>query len=755
MEEKLKYVGKYVPIHDIEEKVTGKVKYVGDMELHKMLHAKLLLSDIAHGKIISIDTSEAEKLPGVKGIYTYKNSPATLYNSHKWIEGIEVIKDESLFSDIVRFHGDRIGAVVAETKEIAERAIKLIKVQYEELPLLLDPEEALKKDSYKIHNRDNLIYSKELKCGNSDGEIGTPKFVIEDRVDTPKIHHGAMETHGCVVDIDSYGNLIVYTPCQVVFQVRLIISEALNMPLNKIRVVKTTMGGSFGGKGLPILEPVCAFLSLATKRPVSLILDRTESILSTRTRTKTLGKVKTAVDEEGKILARDIHMLVDTGAYATNGEAIAMAMGKKAFKLYRIENQKYTADVVYTNTPIGGAARGYGSPQVHALTEINMDNVAKALNMDPVELRLKNLVHPYDKDPLGGPELGNARIIDCVIKGAEAFKWKEKYNRAKGEGRFVRGVGMACAAHGNGYYGAYPDFITMSLRIDEEGDAVLKGAIHDQGCGTNTTMMQIVAEALEMDINKVHVPEADTLLSPYDSAGTQASRVTFVCGGCAKELSEKVREKLIDYSAEILKCSKEDVILEKGMIYNKASMQNKISYGEMVTLIQSKFNDEVGDTLTYKSPANPASYGVNFVEVEVDRVTGRVKIIDFVAVHDIGKAINAGFAEGQVQGAVQMGIGLALCEEFVFDDKGRMTTNRFSRYHVINAPDMPEVKVILVEEGEEYGPYGAKSIGEVCAVPSAPAVINAINNALDINITTLPATPERVLEALRKKGEII
>ena len=751
MSENLKYVGKYVPIHDIEEKVTGRVKYVGDMEFPKMLYAKLLLSDIAHGKIVSIDTSEAERLPGVKGVYTYKNSPDTLYNSHKWIEGLEVIKDERLFSDVVRFYGDRIGAVVAEKKEIAEKAIKLIKVQYEELPLVLDPEEAIKEDSYKIHDRDNLLFSKEIKCGNPEDKIGGAEIVVEDKVETPKIHHAAMETHGCVVDIDSYGNLTIYTPCQVVFQVRLIISEIFNLPLNKVRVVKTTMGGSFGGKGQPVLEPLCAFLSLSTNRPVKLILDRAEAILSTRTRTKTIGWVKTAVNKDGNILGRDIHMLVDAGAYVTNGDAVAMAMGKKAFKLYRIKDQKYSADVVYTNTPIGGAARGYGSPQIHALTEINIDNVARELNMDPMELRLKNLVHPYDKDPTGGPELGNARVIDCVIKGAEAFKWKEKYSRPKDKSRFVRGVGMACAAHGNGYYGAYPDFITMSLRINEDGTVVLKGAIHDQGCGTNTTMMQIVAEVLKMDINKVFVPEADTLLSPYDTAGTQASRVTFVCGGCAKELSEMVREKLIQYSSEILKCSKEKITLDNEMIYNKLLPEEKVSYGQMVTLIQRKFSDEVGGTLTYKSPGNPTSYGVNFVELEVDKVTGMVKIIDFVAVHDIGKAINKGFVEGQVQGAVQMGIGLALCEELVFDDKGRILTNRFSRYHVINAPDMPEVKVLLVEDGEEFGPFGAKSIGEACTVPAAPAIINAINNALDINITTLPATPERIVQALKNK----
>ncbi|HYE81050.1 MAG TPA: molybdopterin cofactor-binding domain-containing protein [Clostridia bacterium] len=752
MGESTRYVGTYVPIHDVREKLTGKVKYVGDMVLPEMLHARLLLSNIAHGRIKSIDTSKAEALLGVKAVYTYKNSSDNLYNSHKWISGLEVVKDERLFTDKVRYYGDRVAAVVAADRHTAEKAVRLIEVEYEELPVIIDPEEALKDDAVRIHECENVIFRKEFGCGDTEKGMENAYLVVRDRIETPKVHHGAMETHACIADTDPCGNITVWSPCQVIFQVQLIVAEALGIPESQVRVIKTTLGGSFGGKSLPTVEPVCAFLSYQLKKPVKLIMDRAETIIGTRTRNKIIGTVKTAVDKEGYILARDIHVLVDGGAYFTNGSAVAMAMGKKAFKLYSIKNQKYSAVSVYTNTPVGGACRGYGSPQIHAVTEINIDNAARKLGMDPVELRLKNLVKPYDKDLIGGPDLGNARVIDCVEKGAEAFEWKERFTRKKGEGRFVRGVGMACCAHGNGYYGAYPDFITMALRISGDGIAVLKGALHDLGCGTNTATRQIVADTLNMDIEKVYIPEADTLVSPFDSAGTQASRVTYVCGGAAMKVAQLVKEKITRYSADYFECNIEDVVMEKGFIWNKRKESVKLSYGDIAAIIQAKYSDEAGETVTYQAPGNPASYAANFVEVEVDTVTGMVKVLDFLAVHDIGKAINPGFVTGQIQGAVQMGIGMALSEDITFDNKGKVQNDRFGRYLVVNAPDMPDVRVLLIEEGEESGPYGAKSLGEVATVAAAPAIINAINNALDINIDVLPATPERIMEKLKEKG---
>ncbi len=744
----LNIVGKSVAIHDVLEKATGSLRYVNDMKFQGMLHAKLLLSTVAHGRVKALDLARAERLPGVVAIFTPWNTPRNPYNSHKWIEGMEVIEDELLFTDHVRFQGDRIAAVVASSREVAEAAVRLIEVEYEELPAVIRPELALREDSQPIHEGRNLIYQKELKCGDAPARLAEAPLVVEDRVETPKVHHAAMETHCCLAETDEFGQVTVHTPCQVIFQVQLIIAEALGIPLTRVRVIKTTTGGSFGGKGQPILEPITAFLSLALRRPVKLLLDRSESILSTRTRHKTISTVRTAVSPDGTILARDTYTLVDTGAYCTNGEAIAMAMGKKLFRLYRIPDQRYRADVVYTNTAIGGACRGYGSPQICTATEINIDSTAAALGMDPVAFRLKNLVHPFDRELQGGTDLGNARIIDCVTKGCELMGWDEKFHRPRSAGRFAKGVGMACAAHGNGYQGAYPDFITVDLQLDSDGALILKGAFHDLGCGTVTTMAQIAAEVLDMDLAKVIVPRADTLVSPFDSAGTQASRVTFVCGGAVKKAAELLREKMAACAALLLACAAQDIAFREGRVYPAGRPEHGVSYADLVVFAQKSRHASLCVNVTYESPGNPTSYGAHFAEVEVDKLTGRVKVLGFVAVHDIGKAINFGFVQGQIQGSVQMGIGLALSEEIAYDPQGRVMTGRLSRYTLFNAPEMPPIQVALIEAGEVLGPFGAKSIGEIATVPVAAAVINAINHALGTRITQLPALPERIVAAL-------
>ncbi|KAB3529311.1 xanthine dehydrogenase family protein molybdopterin-binding subunit [Alkaliphilus serpentinus] len=752
MKDDLKYIGKTLPIHDVREKVTGQLRYVGDMMLHNMLYGKLLLSSISHGIIKEIDTSKAEALQGVIKVFTYKNSVDKKYNSYMWYKAMDTVKDEVLFTNRVRFMGDRIAAVVATSKEIAEEALTLIKVDYEELPFI-DAEGALVEENIKIHPWGNIMSKREMENGRVDEALKKDLTIVEDTIETQKVHHAAMETHACVADSTPDGTITLWSPCQVAFQVQLIVSEALGIPTSKIRVIKTAMGGSFGGKGQPILEPICAYLSLNTGAPVRLEVSRAQAIIGTRTRNATKGRVRIAVDKEGMIVGRDIDVLVDGGAYHTNGDAVALAMGKKAFRLYRIKNQRYKSTTVYSNTPIGGACRGYGSPQIHAITEINIDNAARAIGMDPVELRLKNLVHPYDKDPLNGPDLGNGRVIDCLEKGKKAFNWEEKFNNRGQEGRFVTGVGVACGVHGNGYYGAHPDYMMMTLKVLEDGKILMLSGLHDLGCGTITTMKQIVGEVLKIHPDNIIIPEADTFYSPYDSAGTQASRVTFVCGGCAQETANLLKEKIYKYSAAILECTEDAIEMLEGVITNSEKPSDRISLSDLLSKVRYQFKREISVTNTYESKANPGVYTVNFVEVMIDKLTGMVKILDVLSVSDIGRAINPGFVEGQVHGAIQMGIGFALSEEIKLDAKGRVTTANFSKYHVINAPDMPKVKVILVEEGEEYGPFGAKSIGELATVAIAPAIINAINWALDINISSLPATPEKIIEALNKKAK--
>ena len=747
MTDSLKYVGKNIPLHDIRQKVTGSMKYLGDMDLGNMLHIKLVLSSVANGKVIKIDTSLAEKVPGVVKIYSYANTSSTKYSGSAWFKGENTPETETMFSQRVRFVGDRVAAVVAETPEAAKKAAELVKVEYEEYEPVLNVEDYLKDCKGKLHEDEPDYYVKEISCGNIEDAMEKAYKVFYDEVETQKIHHAAIENHICVAVPNPLEGITVYSPCQIVYGVQSTVAQILNMPLNRVRVVKVPVGGSFGGKQETVLEPICAYIAMDLNRPVKLEFERRESMLSTRTRNATKGYVKTAVDKIGHIIARDIKVILDAGAYTSGGCKVSIAAGKKSFRLYRIPNQRYKGIVVNTNTPIGGACRGYGSPQIHAITEISMDNVAKSMGIDPVDFRLMHLVQPYDDDPTGAPNLGNSRIIDCVKKGASEFKWYERKKTSDKGGRYRKGIGMACATHGNGYYGAYHDFTRMNLRMLNDGSLILEAGLHELGCGTIVSIAQIVAEILDVDVSKIHVTEGDTKFSPYD-LGSQASRVTYVCGACAKETALKLKELMLENAAKIYRVPKELIEMKGGYIRVKGDEESQRTYGEMAFEIQKLNKTELYVSHEYESKANPGSYAAHFAEVIVDTYTGLVTVNDYLAVHDIGKAINPGFVEGQILGGVQMGIGMALYEEIKFDFKGKPINDSFSKYHVVNAPDMPEVRVLLIEEGEDYGPYGAKSIGELCTVPVAPAIVNAVNDALGTKLSSLPLTPEKILAAI-------
>jgi CO/xanthine dehydrogenase Mo-binding subunit len=749
--EGLQYVGRPLPLDEALAKVTGEIRFLADGAWEEALHLKLILSDIPHGRVVEIDTREAE-IPGLVNVYSWQNTPRTKFNSQKWFVGQKGIEDQQIFPETVRFVGDPVAAVAAGDRRTANEAAGKIKIRYEPLPFVLDPEEAL-------HNK-VLIHSPapaavlSFESGNlaSREKAFAEAFAVrEDRVETPKIHHAALETHAFLAVPEVGGRVTVYSPCQIVYAVRMTVAQVLGLPLYKVRVVKTPVGGAFGGKQEATFEPLCAFAALHTRKPVRLELDRRETMLATRTRTRTVGYVRTAVNREGRITAREVRLLVDTGAYTSNGAVIGAAMGRKLFRLYRIPDQQYRAEVIHTNTPVAGAARGYGSPQIHTVTEINLEHAARRLKMDPVDFRLRNLVRPHDPDLGGGPPLGNARILDCVEKGAAEFGWKEKWGRPPDAGRWRRGVGMACGTHGNGYYGAYQDFTTMTLRMAEDGSLVLHACLHELGQGVETMMKQIVAEVMSVSPGAITIPPADTDTSPYD-IGCQASRVTFVCGACAMKVAEELRDFFAGEVAGMLGGDPAEVVLRDGMVWTKSRPEEKRSYGEMAALFQQKRQLEFIRTLTYHSPANPGSYAANFAEVAVDTYTGLVRVLEVVSVHDVGKAINPAFVEGQIHGGIQMGLGMALSEDLPFDEKtGDPQAEGFRKYHLINAPDMPPIRIFLIEKGEEHGPFGAKSVGELAAVPIVPAVVNAVNQALGTYLTSLPLTPERIVSALNRE----
>lgn len=747
-----KYVGKSLKRVDIEEKATGKLRYLGDMMSGGTNHAKLILSSVANGKVLSIDTSEAMKVPGVIKIYTPEDDPGRYYNSCVYLPDQTDARDECIFTDRPLYVGDRIGAVLAKTDDAARKATALIKVTYETFEPVLDPIKALKAASFREGHPQVITGS--ISYGE-EHPLSTEEVSFETTVRTPRLHHGAMENHICQAYM-AYGNVVVVeSPCQMIFTIRYALATLFNMPMNKIRVKKAPMGGTFGGKQEVILEPACALIAMDTGQPVRIALDRAETIATTRVRAETIGKVRTVADRTGRFIHRDIDTIANVGAYATGGHRLTMAMGKKTSRLYRIPSQNFTGQTVFTNTTPSGAFRGYGSPQIHTVTEIHVDLLARKLNMDPADIRMMNLVYPGDDDPASPVSLGNARIRDCLSTGVEKFNWAEKREKDQGTGRYRTGTGLACCTHGNGYFGSpFPDFMSMAMRFCEDGTVLVNASLHELGNGTLTTIGQIVAEVLNVAPEKIFVTEGDTQMAPFD-VGCVASRVTYVCGACAQELAEKLKDRFTDQIMKITGAAFEDVLLQDEQVFISGEYTG--NYGDMVCRIAKELLEEVGEYHHYKPTMNPASYGVHMADVKVDTLTGLVQVSDFMAVHDVGKAINPRLLNGQIYGGVQMGIGMALTEDLPYDRSGNIKNRSLSRYHMVNAPDMPNVHIELIEEIEPGGPFGAKSIGEICTVPTAAAVVNAVNHALGTSMTDLPLTPEKVLAAIEDKkqtGEI-
>lgn len=741
-----RYIGKSVLRNDGMEKVTGQMKYTGDTEMEGMLYATLVTSERAHARIISIDTGDACRVPGVVKVYTPSDVPEILYSAHNWLMNMQEIEDEPLLTMTPKHDGDRIAFVVAQTREAARIGAGLVKVTYESLPVIFAIESALDPDSQAIHDYGNVPFDLVKEYGDYDAVSQKAVSIIEDIIETPSQHHGAIENHVCLAYVED-GILTLKTPCQITFQVQMLLSRITGLPQSQIRVVKMITGGSFGGKSQPVLEPLCGYLALDLQRPILMCMDREQSIVSSRRRNSVKGRVALAVSEDGTILGRDLDIVANTGAYFSNGSAVSMAMLKKSVRLYRMESQRYRARAVITNTPVGGAARGYGSPQIHAVTEINIENAARIIGLDPLDFRLKNIVSSMDTDPLGGPSLGNVQIEACLRQGAERFGWKEKYARDPGSGRYRTGVGMAALVHGNGYFGGFPEFTAVQMTLMKDGTILINSALHDLGCGTLTVSAQIAAEALGVDIGRIYILEADTLRSPYDPTGTQACRVTFVCGEAIRLGAEALKEKLLNRAAGILGMNEHVLEMKNGAICDAGGAE--LMDLPALAMMNSQDNREtLSVNYEYQATANPGSYGANFVEVEVDTWTGFVEVKGIVAVHDIGQAINPEFVKGQICGGIQMNLGFALCEEIALNKDGTIKSRNFSKYHVINAPSMPPVDIILIEAGEPEGPYGAKSIGESSAIATAPAVINAINHALGTRISNLPATPERIMKAL-------
>jgi len=751
----MNYVGKNSPIHDARGKVQGRTRYAADYALPGMAHLALVFSTVPHGWVKSVDASAALALEGVYGVFHCLNTPDYRYNRYRTMHDQVLPAEEGVFNRRVRFVGDRVGVVAAKDEATARRAAALVKVEYETLPAALTFEEALEgknclegetplKDEFTMTAGELTEDTEGLLEVTAETEIG-------------RIAHAAMEPHACVADYDpTLDEMTIRSPNQSVFAIRTVVADMLGMPYSRIRVVKTTMGGSFGGKQEWVLEPVCAVAARALGRPVKLVFDRREVMRSTYCRAPMRGMMKGWFKPDGTIVKLHLDILADTGAYVGNSCDYMRALFGKLFRCYSVPGASIHSRLVSTNTPVSGSYRSWTGQEGALMMEHLMENAALALHMDPVELRLKNALTPADCDRKSGLPMEEIRVKECLELGAEKFGWADRraadaaFNAANG--RFRRGTAVGCGGHGNTYFPRHNDFAGVEVRMCEDGTVQANVTIHDHGCGTVTAFRQILAETLEVAPETIRMDEGDTARSPYDF-GCYASRSTFVVGRTVQQCGENLRAELKRIAAQMLEAPEEELYFDGPVVRRTGCEETALTYKDICWWAIHNLRREIFVEARHHNNTNPGVVGVHFAHVEVDTWTGLTRVLDYLALQDIGQAINPAMCVAQIQGAVQMGCGVALREEVSILPDGRCVDS-LAKYHLMNAPDLPEIKVELVQDGtSQEGPFGAKSIGEVCFVPTAPAVAAAVNQALGSDLSVLPMSPDRIVEYVSAKEE--
>jgi len=749
--------------------VTGRPAFTDDIHLPGMLCGKILPSPHAHARIKRIDTRKAKALPGVHAVLTYKDVPRVPHTTagQSWPEPSPY--DTYLLDSKVRFVGDRVAAVAAENRAIAEEALRLIAVEYEVLPAILEIEQAMidgapvihdEPDSQGIHDaRHNLAGYILKEIGDVEGGFRESDLIIEREFRTQRQQHCPIEPHITISWLDSDNRLVIRTSTQVPYHTRRQVAMILQIPVQRVHVIKPRIGGGFGGKQEMLLEDICGALALAARRPVKIEYTRQEEFYMARSRHPQLLHIKMGVKRDGTLMANKMTVLATTGAYGSHANTVQGNTGSKVLPIYRTPNMRFECHVVYTNTPVAGAFRGYGCPQGYFAQESAMDEIAYTLGMDPVELRKKNMIRLGDIDELSA-QLGEGRkglprhirscgLPECLERGAAAIDWASKRQALpEKSGHLRRGVGVACSMQGSGISGV--DWAAALLKLNEDGSFNLQVGAADLGTGADTVLAQIAAETLGVTLDKLIVCSGDTDFTPFD-VGAYASSTTIISGGAVKKASEKVRDHLLRLASKMLEVPIDNLTCRDNQVVTKCACAKSVSMEDLAHYAMYKEKVQVMENASHWNTDSPPPFCAQFAEVEVDTETGHIRVIHLVTAVDLGVAINPMQAEGQSEGAVAQSLGYALCEEMMLDDSGRMVNPSFLDYKMFTAKDMPKLTTILVETEEPLGPYGAKSIAEVPINAPAPAVANAIFHAVGVRFRKLPIRPEDVLRALREK----
>jgi len=758
-------VGQSLPRLEIREKLTGRAQYIADMTRPNMLHAAILASPHAHARILAYDITEAVKLKGVVAVVTGDDF------GHGKMGPF--IKDEGpIAKDKVRYVGEAVAAVAAEDEATARQAARLIRVSYEDLPSVLSPEGALASGAPIIHEdlasyfkvfdakcRGNLLSATDISEGDIEQGWRESDLILEATFETPAQNHLALEPVGALAEADASGRITLWSANQSVFRVQANVCESLGLPMSKLRCLTPRVGGGFGNKMEAHVQPIVVKLAMVTGRPVKCILSREEDFEMVRARHPAKVRVKTGVKKDGTFVAREVDVLMDGGAFADDspgvlGYSLLMARGP-----YRVPHCRCQGRMAYTNKLRFAAFRGFGNPQTAFAGESQIDDIAAELGIDPIEIRLKNALREGDRW-FGGQPVASVALIDCLKRVRANSAWDKRNSAPPSPGR-RRGFGVAAASHISGLLAT-----GAIVRLLEDGTAVLNTGAVDIGQGSDTVLTQICAEALKLSVDKVALASPDTDGSPYNW-GTTASRVTYTTGRAVVAAAGEVERQIKSHAAEMLECAVDDLELRPGgFVGIKGVPQKQLPYLAVSARAHWRTGGPIvgAKTLVYEGktidPKRAVAIGLPFsqigvfsflalvVEVEVDEVTGKAEVLNAWHAIDVGKAINPASVEGQTEGGFVQGMGFALTEEMVWDGP-RLANPSMMDYKAPGFLDTPYgIHTEIVETHEPDGPFGAKGAGEISIVPVAPAIANAIKDAVGVRLTKLPMTPERVLTAL-------
>ena len=797
--ESFQRVGKPDPKVDAIKLAQGKPAFTADIVLRDMLHAKVLHSPYAHARIQKIDARKARALPGVAAVLTWQDIPRVVYSTAGQSDPIPGPLDMFSLDNKVRFVGDRVAFVAAETPEIAEQALKLIDVEYEILPVLLDPANAMKPGAVRIHDepeyvnfadsnpKKNLAAEIKIDIGNVEKGFAEADEIFEAEYAVPKVQQAHIEPHVTVTYWDEDDRLVIRTSTQVPFHVRRILAPVLGLPVKRIRVIKPRIGGGFGGKQEVLSEDVAAHLTIATKRPVIYEYSREEEFIAARSRHPMRVRMKTGVKKDGTITANEMWVLSDTGAYGCHALTVTGNTGHKSMALYvgdgeyrKSPNIRFYADVVYTNTPPAGAYRGYGVPQGYWPVERHMEKISRKLGLDPLEFRLKNTIRPGEFHPFSTawnegrkpiPEvIHTVGLEQCVRQGQAAIGWDEKFGNekwrvgAKHASSLRKGIGVALVMQGTAI--PYLDMGGASIKMNDDGSFNLLVGATDLGTGSDTVLAQMAAEVLGVPTEDILVYSSDTDFTPFDK-GAYASSTTYISGTAVTRAAQMAAERIKLRAAKILSVGADHIPeggnLPGGGVVRPEDIQLREKYafapdGRSVSLTEIALDtlhhseqEQIMGTASYVSPSSPPPFAAQFAEVTVDTETGAITVDKLIMAVDGGVIVNPLTASGQIEGGMTQALGYAVCEEMVYDERGRARERDFGDYHILRADEMPELTAIFVETFEPSHPFGVKAVAEIPMDGVAPAVGNAILDAVGVNIDEIPVTPEKVWKALKRK----